>query len=1022
MRKSFLPIVLFSSLIVGFLAWQYTYWPIQERIACSFEFKPGSRLFPEARLSGAVSQSLSWLQPKGRYPLAGLPPGDYILKASLVLPNEMSPEDNPLRLQVKEDLSPLALDEHGPLVGTTYQKVKCRTPVLIGEPETLCLVNSSEEVPVGLLSLRLRNFGVYDKKLGYLVFRSSFPEDAYSSARTNVVFSLSWAAVFFVVSIMLRNDIPPKRRKEFAFWVSTPSLVLFAFGFCVSTFSRFLVVMTPGGLALFTLVPLGLGWVLLARKKVAFRRQRIAKWLRNHLGRFQASGKLARRRAAITIVVLISACIGILATSASLDFADLWCDEVIYATVIDEMCQNGNFITPYEGGTPFFHKPPFGVFWPSIPIVKWFGLSPLTVRLVPWLYACGIVGLCYFAGYRAGGHLVGMGACAIVLTTSFFILHATSCMFETALAFWMLLTVLLVAHPGKVTKTSALLVGVFAGLAIMSKGAAAAPLLIWFVLFVLFFRRKQWATLSAFVPFAMALSVVALPWHLYTYWRFGDMFVSQYWNYHVWDRYAQGIEQPARGGWFYFDSLIRYAKPWVFLYPVSLFYLWKKRDRTYPLPALFTFAAIVLVVFCSAKTKLSQYIYPVLPCFSVLTAYLLYRIIPKPLFSVVYIVPLLAIGVADQVEDWKDQKQPDTEIASFLDERWENRTPALCSKVYRSDTISLASQRPLRGATLDDLRPESPLSRCAPFVVGNEDIDRWREALAKWRFEMVYNNRRARIFSLPDDVTQEGRFAIETPKFEIEFVDITWHYGWNRPFALTNDGGIWTCDDRRATMLCTQLPGVNRLLPAVKIMPLNGKDIAVLHATGDLAILAGKGGEMIPHFDFEKQVQLWPQFIASCRLRAVDCSLETNRLERSTLLTSDGRVWENGRDPQLVPRYGSWGDAVALVAKYPGDFWLAAYSQGGIGAFPGIGLGAERVLCLYRGKVSWDSWVVDGSFLNDNRLCLLDTAGGIRTLGPGNPLEHQQVWVDEPRVAFCVEPLENGPRFWILDRLGNITH
>lgn|GEM_PF-3347035 len=124
--------------------------------------------------------------------------------------------------------------------------------------------------------------------------------------------------------------------------------------------------------------------------------------------------------------------------------------------------------------------------------------------------------------------------------------------------------------------------------------------------------KSKWLWLSA-----VFFLVLALPWHIYEYMKFGAQFLSTYFVYHVFQRFAEPILGGSNGNFFYLKNLFIQAQPWIVIFPVALItFIWKYRAAAFKKKsetALLYSIVFIFLTFFFAKTKLFYYLVPVYP-------------------------------------------------------------------------------------------------------------------------------------------------------------------------------------------------------------------------------------------------------------------------------------------------------------------------------------------------------------------------------------------------------------------------
>jgi 4-amino-4-deoxy-L-arabinose transferase-like glycosyltransferase len=120
-------------------------------------------------------------------------------------------------------------------------------------------------------------------------------------------------------------------------------------------------------------------------------------------------------------------CIGVIIASLALFFFQLGAkpfwdyDEAIYANVVHDTLQSGDFLTPHFGDGPWFEKPPLS-FWLSIEINKVFHNPEFSYRLTAAMAGILSVIMVMLIAYEISGDLfIAAIAGLILLTTGTFL-------------------------------------------------------------------------------------------------------------------------------------------------------------------------------------------------------------------------------------------------------------------------------------------------------------------------------------------------------------------------------------------------------------------------------------------------------------------------------------------------------------------------------------------------------------------------------------------------------------------------
>ncbi len=311
-------------------------------------------------------------------------------------------------------------------------------------------------------------------------------------------------------------------------------------------------------------------------------------------------------------------------------------DEPFYSLTAKEILQRGDPSTPFMFGQPQFEKPIL-FYWVLYYSFKYLGINEGAARIGPCVAGVLTVILTYVWGmtlfrrrsvaFMAGAGLALSGQFVvlsrIVLTDIFLCLFVTGALCSFSLGyrfechrriFWNALFV-------------------FCGLGVLTKGPLG--ILLPFFGIVSFLAAVQETSILKKLPWVSGLalfSLVALPWYILMTQRYGEVFLGHFmWHENV--RRFFVAEHKGMDKWFFYPMVMTIGLfPWVGLLvsglPTILRQAWVKRTAT---QKTFLFlclsAALPLVFFTLAKSKLMSYIFPIYPVLLLLTAAWSYRLI-----------------------------------------------------------------------------------------------------------------------------------------------------------------------------------------------------------------------------------------------------------------------------------------------------------------------------------------------------------------------------------------------------------
>lgn len=303
-------------------------------------------------------------------------------------------------------------------------------------------------------------------------------------------------------------------------------------------------------------------------------------------------------------------------------------DEAIYAQSAKEMVHTGEYLTPHWNGERFLQKPPLAI-WATAFVFHIGGVSETTARTVSALAGVGCMLLTFLIGSMFLRKSEAFAASLVLLITPHFFNYARQGSMDVLLTFFMLLCLFAFLkstdHP-----RWWLLFGVSGGLAIMTKGVAAAPLFVA-VLAALFLASPSVWKLRKFWIGLVLLIVIGGTWHIVMLSFYGSEFFNEYVGKQIFARSAQIVDgQPQRPA-FYLTILALGFLPFSLLLPFATARIYKHRH--FPL-VIVIFGATMLVMYSAVSTKHPWYIVPVYPVAALMIASLKWH----------RVLALLAIG------------------------------------------------------------------------------------------------------------------------------------------------------------------------------------------------------------------------------------------------------------------------------------------------------------------------------------------------------------------------------------------
>jgi len=332
---------------------------------------------------------------------------------------------------------------------------------------------------------------------------------------------------------------------------------------------------------------------------------------------------------------------GLFLLSAVYMFYNIWsgsllpCDEGCYGEIAREMVvEEKGWLTLHFNYEPWFEKPPLYI-WLIALAYKLFGVNEFSVRIWSALFGFGCVILLYFFSKKLflSERIALFSALSLIGFTQF-VKPSKMGMMDAPLTFFILLG-LFFFWIGRKKDHYFLFVGISTGFAFMVKSFAAFLLPIIVIAFACAAGElKHLTNRKLFLGFLIGF-LICLPWHIYQYIEWGNIFVNEYFFKHVLGRTYQGFEGNTGSAFYYFERIFTHNIPLgslcFFTIPYMLYVLRLEKDRERKAAFILIVAsvAIPLILFSLVKTKVYTYIMPAYPFLALSIAVTADRIINK---------------------------------------------------------------------------------------------------------------------------------------------------------------------------------------------------------------------------------------------------------------------------------------------------------------------------------------------------------------------------------------------------------
>ncbi len=334
-------------------------------------------------------------------------------------------------------------------------------------------------------------------------------------------------------------------------------------------------------------------------------------------------------------------------------------DEGFYATTAAEMHARNDWVTPTFNGKLFAHKPPM-MFWGMIVGYEVFGVSELGARVVSTLFGLGTIFLTFAIARKlfdtATGLFAGLaiGSCILFTTVSRSATADAHLTFFTVLALYLWVCDYFQAPDSSREQMLASVrwrtwIATYAvmGLAVLTKGPIGFLFPTAVVGLFLLTEGQQtvpvesrlvqrlWLRIQPYAPMAffktvwqmrpvtaaVVVMLVAAPWYLLVQWRSNGEFLQEFIGVHHLGRMSQSMDNHSGPIYYYLLACLIGMYPWsAFAVPTALSWFGHARMPSQSRAVRFVtgWAAVYLVLFSLASTKLPNYVLPAYPALAIM--------------------------------------------------------------------------------------------------------------------------------------------------------------------------------------------------------------------------------------------------------------------------------------------------------------------------------------------------------------------------------------------------------------------
>ena len=315
-------------------------------------------------------------------------------------------------------------------------------------------------------------------------------------------------------------------------------------------------------------------------------------------------------------------------------------DEAVYANISRNILKTDDWVVMYDGGRPWFDKPPLYM-WGTAIFYNIFGINEFSTRLTSGIFGLATVLLVYLFIRKFYNQATALLASMLLLAAPHYLNYAKMGMMDATLTFFITLMIFLF-RLGQEKPRYLFWSGITLLFAYLTKGFAAigGPAAIF--LYCLFSKNLRLLVKREFAA-GILISIFAIfIWHLSQYLSAGPHAISDYFGFHIFKRTTTALEGHTGGFNFYQKVVFNKNIPWsIIFYPSLLYIVWiaiKDKDKNAAL--LIAWALAIFTIYTIVKTKLHWYIIPIYPALAISSAVFLERFFKNKALRLILLVIL----------------------------------------------------------------------------------------------------------------------------------------------------------------------------------------------------------------------------------------------------------------------------------------------------------------------------------------------------------------------------------------------
>ncbi len=301
---------------------------------------------------------------------------------------------------------------------------------------------------------------------------------------------------------------------------------------------------------------------------------------------------------------------------AGLDQAPLMpFDDASYADVSKNIVKDGGWLhLRWLGGYPFLEKPPL-YFWLTALFFYVFGIGEFGARLFPALCGIGTLAVVYVFAWRYLSRESAFICAILLMAVNDFWEFSSRAMLDMPTTFFVTLSLFFFCQSLQLSKTlHYLLYGAAFSLAILTKSAVGLiPVLVTFA-FLAGSDPRGLLSRNYWIGNLFGIGL-ASTWPIFAYFRYGDIFLREFFGYHIIQRVLGNITIHQKP-FLYFAEYLYDSERFILVgfavaLPFLLFHSIRSRSRVHIL--LLIWICVVFFGISFSQAKLPNYVVPLYP-------------------------------------------------------------------------------------------------------------------------------------------------------------------------------------------------------------------------------------------------------------------------------------------------------------------------------------------------------------------------------------------------------------------------